>query len=143
VRPDPRDFLDRVREDVPDSVVSERLRHARNLADDASLELAVSALGNGRDISAQDTVPFALWCAARHLDNYEEAIWLAISAFGDIDTNCAIVGGVVATYTGVLGIPEDWLRSREPLPVWSSADEYEDEWTQTLGEAELGLPRFR
>ena len=140
VRPDPQDFLDRVREGVPNSVVAEKLRHARDLAPDASLALAVAALGNGREISAQDTVPFALWCAARHLDNYEEAIWLAIEALGDIDTNCAIVGGVVATYTGVLGIPEEWLRSREPLPVWAAGIDDEARWVEALGEAEQVTP---
>jgi ADP-ribosylglycohydrolase len=143
VRPDPRDFLDRVREGVPDSLVGEGLRHARELPPDASLALAVAALGNGRQISAQDTVPFALWCAARHLDNYEEAIWLAIEALGDIDTNCAIVGGVVATYTGMLGIPVEWLRSREPLPVWANLDDEEDEarWSQSARGEVQARPR--
>jgi ADP-ribosylglycohydrolase len=104
---------------VPDSVVRERIRHARNLAPEASDRLAVSALGNGVGLSAQDTVPFALWCAARHLNDYEAALWLAVSGLGDRDTICAIVGGIVALYTGQQGIPTKWLQVRESLPSWA------------------------
>ena len=75
-------------------------------------------LGNGSRVSAQDTVPFALWCAGEYLDNYEEALWLTVSGFGDMDTTCAIAGGIVALYTGVEGIPEVWRAAREPLPGW-------------------------
>jgi ADP-ribosylglycohydrolase len=57
-----------------------------------------------------------LFCAGAHLDNYEEAIWMTVSGLGDRDTTCAIVGGIVATYTGADAIPSDWLDSREPLP---------------------------
>jgi len=38
-----------------------------------------------------------------------------VSAPGDRDTNCAIVGGLAATFTGVEGLPEDWRIAREPL----------------------------
>lgn len=50
--------------------------------------------------TAPDTVPFALWCAARHIDDYAEAIWTTVSAGGDNDTNCAIVGGIVVLAGG-------------------------------------------
>jgi ADP-ribosylglycohydrolase len=43
-----------------------------------------------------DTVPYAIWCAARHLDDLVEALWATVSVGGDIDTTCAIVGGIVA-----------------------------------------------
>jgi hypothetical protein len=72
-------------------------------------------LGNGSRITSPDTVPFALWCAARHLDDYAEALWTAASAGGDNDTNCAIVGGIVGSANGVAGIPRAWLAAREPL----------------------------
>jgi ADP-ribosylglycohydrolase len=57
-----------------------------------------------------------MWCAAQHLDNYEEALWLTVSGLGDRDTTCAIVGGIVSLHTGVEGIPAAWRRAREPLP---------------------------
>ena len=74
-------------------------------------------LGNGRKVISSDTVPFALWCAARHLDDYRRALWSAVIALGDLDTNCAIVGGIVALAVGRDGLPADWLERREPLPL--------------------------
>ncbi len=112
-------FLDKVLAVLPDSFVKEQTRLARDLEPTASTAYAVQKLGNGSAISAQDTVPFCLWCAGEQLSNYEEALWLTASAGGDVDTNCAIVGGIVASYTGVEGIPTTWLSSREPLPEWA------------------------
>ncbi|WP_042403141.1 ADP-ribosylglycohydrolase family protein [Streptacidiphilus carbonis] len=37
---------------------------------------------------------------------------------GDVDTTCAITGGVVAARTGLDGVPEAWRMRREALPVW-------------------------
>ena len=112
------EFLDLVLRHVPESEVRSKIRQARDMSDNASVQFAVSVLGNGVRVSAQDTVPFALWCAAKHLSNYEEAIWLTVSGLGDRDTTCAIVSGIVASYTGIEGIPAEWLTAREPLPGW-------------------------
>lgn len=120
--PEPRQFLDLVLPHIPESIVRERVRHARDLSPGASVLLAVSALGNGSEILAQDTVPFVLWCAARRLDSYEEALWLTVSGLGDRDTTCAMVGGIVACYTGQEGIPQKWRRAREPLPAWALSE---------------------
>jgi ADP-ribosylglycohydrolase len=94
---------------------------ARGLARVPRAKIAVHELGNGRYTSADDTVPYALWAAARHLDNYEQAIWTTASTGGDIDTTCAIVGGIVAAHTGVEDLPARWLSAREPLPAWAGA----------------------
>jgi ADP-ribosylglycohydrolase len=112
------EFLDLVLPDVPESEVRSKIRQARDMSDNASVQFAVSVLGNGVKVSAQDTVPFALWCAAKHLSNYEEALWLTVSGLGDRDTTCAIVGGIVASHTGTEGIPTTWLNARERLPEW-------------------------
>lgn len=69
----------------------------------------------GTHISAQDTVPFVLWSAARRLGDYAQALWDTVSGLGDMDTTCAMVGGIVVMYMGVEGIPEAWRRNREPL----------------------------
>ena len=114
------DFLDRVLSHVPEGEVHSRLRRARDLSDTASVQAAVAVLGNGTGLSAQDTVPFALWCAARHLDNYEEALWTTVSGLGDRDTTCAIVGGIVTCHVGEAGIPASWLQAREPLTDWKA-----------------------
>ena len=120
VRPLPnrQEFLELILPHVPNGMVSEKIRHARDLSPDASVMLAVSALGNGSQISAQDTVPFALWCAGQHLGSYEEALWLTVSGLGDRDTTCAMVGGIVALSAGAASIPALWKASREPLPRW-------------------------
>lgn len=118
VTPNQSEFLDQVLPYVPESEVCSKIRQARNMSATASVQFAVSVLGNGVRVSAQDTVPFALWCAAKHLSNYEEALWLTVSGLGDRDTTCAIVGGIVASYTGIEGIPQDWLKARESLPAW-------------------------
>jgi ADP-ribosylglycohydrolase len=122
-KPGRSDFLDLVIPHVPESTVHSRLLQARNLSNRTSVE-AAATLGSGYQISAQDTVPFALWCAGQYLHDYEEAIWQTIRGLGDIDTTCAMVGGIVALYTGVEGIPAEWREARESLPHWPFADAY-------------------
>ena len=60
-------------------------------------------------------MPFSLWCATRHLNDFSEALWETVSGLGDLDTTCAIVGGIVAA-AGTL-IPPAWLAAREPLKL--------------------------
>ena len=111
-------FLETIIRQVPPSLVRERIAEALAMPDDVSATEAAAALGDGGDITAQDTVPFCLWCAGGHLDDYEAALWDAVSVLGDRDTNCAIVGGVVGARVGVDSIPQAWFASREPLPEW-------------------------
>jgi ADP-ribosylglycohydrolase len=75
--------------------------------------------GNGARVLAQDTVPFTLWTAATYLHDYPSAIIACVEAGGDVDTTAAIVGGIVASFTGIgeRGVPHEWLAAREPLPV--------------------------
>ncbi|HLZ57444.1 MAG TPA: ADP-ribosylglycohydrolase family protein [Ktedonosporobacter sp.] len=117
-RPSCAEFLDLILPLVPESEVRTKIRRARNISEQTAVEHAAAMLGNGSQISAQDTVPFTLWCAASQLDNYEEALWLTLRGLGDIDTNCAIVGGIVALSKGVESIPEAWRQAREPFPQW-------------------------
>jgi ADP-ribosylglycohydrolase len=123
VTPERSEFLDSVLAYVPESEVSSKIRQARDMSANASVQFAVSVLGNGVRVSAQDTVPFALWCAGGHLSNYEEALWLTVSGLGDRDTTCAIVGGIVVSHTGIEGIPAEWLTTRERLPSWPFEEE--------------------
>ncbi len=71
-----------------------------------------------RDIACQASVPFCLWLAFRHADDYPRALWETYAAGGDRDTHAAIVGGIVALRVGVDGIPEEWRHTRESLPSW-------------------------
>jgi ADP-ribosylglycohydrolase len=118
--PNSQEFLQRVHHHVPDSYVRNGIRSAIELPPEASVEIAVARLGNGSAVTAPDTVPFALWCAARHLGSYEAALWATVSGRGDRDTTCAIVGGIVVMYAGVESIPVEWLDYREQIPSWVS-----------------------
>lgn len=99
------------------------IRRARDLLGHTVAEAAYE-LGNGAQVSAQDTVPFTLWAAATYQRDYPAAISACIEAGGDADTTAAIVGGIVAAHTGIgnaadiRGIPPEWLSAREPLPHW-------------------------
>ncbi|MFG2127643.1 ADP-ribosylglycohydrolase family protein [Streptomyces sp. NPDC048751] len=108
--------LERVVALTPDSAVREGLVRAAELPLATEPWKASDVLGNGQQIRADDTVPFALWSAARHPADLVSALWTTAEGFGDVDTTCAITGGVVAARTGVDGVPEEWLSRREPLP---------------------------
>lgn len=112
------EFLDLVLPHIPASEVRHGILRARELKDETEVRAAAALLGCGKHVSAQDTVPFTLWCASRHLDDYEEALWTTVSGLGDRDTTCAIVGGIVVLSAGIESIPQLWLASREPLPEW-------------------------
>ncbi|MFF7729141.1 ADP-ribosylglycohydrolase family protein [Streptomyces sp. NPDC008001] len=113
----PEALLDGVIGLVPRSAVQAGLRRARDMLDYGDPTTVAAVLGCGRRTSAHDTVPFALWSAARNLTSYESAFWTTAQVGGDVDTNCAIVGGVVAA--GERGAPPaDWLRHTEQLPEW-------------------------
>ncbi|MFI7535124.1 ADP-ribosylglycohydrolase family protein [Streptosporangium sp. NPDC049376] len=117
----PGRFLDRVREHVPVSLVREGIDEARRLLTIGDPVLAAQTLGNGRQVSAHDTVPFTLWVAARERRDFEAAMWTTATAGGDVDTTCAIVGGVIAA-SGTLGfLPPEWASRCEPLPNWAGA----------------------
>ena len=113
-RPIEAAFLEAVLPHIPAGLVRGGIEKSLDIPPGA-FQQAVKTLGTGDLISAQDTVPFCLWCAAYHLDNYSAALWFTVAGLGDRDTTCAIVGGIVALSAGA--IPEAWLRHREPLPI--------------------------
>jgi ADP-ribosylglycohydrolase len=116
----PGEMFAAVLEHIPAGATKSAVERAAELPLESSVEEAVRVLGNGSRVIAEDTVPFALWCAARHLSSYEEAIWTAVSGLGDRDTTCAIAGGIVV-FTSKTTIPETWSRSREPLRMERAA----------------------
>ncbi|MFD3837212.1 ADP-ribosylglycohydrolase family protein [Streptomyces sp. NPDC058642] len=108
--------LDAVASLTPRSAVQEGLVRAAEVPFSTEPWKASDLLGNGQRIRADDTVPFALWTAARHPDDLVSALWSTAEGFGDVDTTCAITGGIVAARTGVEDVPEGWLRRREAVP---------------------------
>lgn len=115
--PTPTDLLDGVVALVPRSAVGAGLRRARDMLDYDDAGTVAAVLGSGRRTSAHDTVPFALWSAARSLGDFENAFWTTAGVGGDVDTTCAIACGVVAA--GRAGQPPTaWLERTENLPGW-------------------------
>ncbi|GAB2699761.1 hypothetical protein GCM10010442_16900 [Kitasatospora kifunensis] len=116
------DLLAAVLELTPPSRVRDGIAEARQLLGQDAAYVA-QVLGNGRYVSAIDTVPFALWCAARHLRDYSQALWTTAGQGGDVDTTCAIVGGIVAANVGTEGIPPQWREATEQLPEWVAEEQ--------------------
>lgn len=100
-------FLRDVADKLPESDTKYKILSAVSIKKESSMDFVVSALGNGIRLTAQDTVPLCLWCAAYFYTSIEEALWTAVSALGDRDTICAIVGGMVALFADE--IPQKWF----------------------------------
>ncbi|MEU8921506.1 ADP-ribosylglycohydrolase family protein [Kitasatospora sp. NPDC048545] len=121
------ELLAEVADRTPAGAVRDGLRRAGELSPATEPWRAADLLGNGQRIRASDTVPFALWSAAHHLDSMADALWTTAEGLGDVDTTCAITGGVVAARTGLTDVPQEWLACREPLPDWVAEAEAEAE----------------
>ena len=113
-RPAGENFLEAVLSFVPQGLVYTGIEQAMDIPVDAHVK-AVQQLGTGNHVSAQDTVPYCLWCAAHHLEDFETAMWATVAGMGDRDTTCAIVGGILALSVGQ--VPAEWVNSRESLPT--------------------------
>jgi ADP-ribosylglycohydrolase len=120
-REDPIGLLHAALEFTPEGVTRDGIAAASEIPLDEWEHTAATLLGNGSQVTAPDTVPFCLWSAAAHLTDYCEALWTAVRVGGDLDTNCAIVGGIVAMAVGQSGIPDQWRTSRESL--WLCSEE--------------------
>jgi ADP-ribosylglycohydrolase len=110
-------LIEFVLDNIPQTETYHHLFRALKVRLDASPETAASILGSGVRVISSDTVPFCLWCAARHPNNYAEALWTTVAGLGDRDTTCAIVGGIVALGAGRENIPPDWLNARERISI--------------------------
>jgi ADP-ribosylglycohydrolase len=100
---------------TPASRTREGIADARATPSETAIARVAERLGNGSDVSSQDTVPLCLWAIAKHPRDFEAAMWTTVAAHGDRDTTCAIVGGVVALADAGASIPASWLARREPL----------------------------
>ncbi len=108
---DGKDFLYDTADKLPESDTKYKILSSVSIKKESSIDFVVSVLGNGTKLTAQDTVPFCLWCAAYFYTSTEEALWTAVSALGDRDTICAIVGGIVSLFADEF--PQQWLNYME------------------------------
>ncbi|MBP2326736.1 ADP-ribosylglycohydrolase [Kibdelosporangium banguiense] len=120
---DPVELLNAVAARVPAGEVQRRIQVAASLPGSGPVREVAATLGNGREVSAVDTVPLAVWIAAHHLDAYEDALWTVAQVAEDVDTVCAITGGIIAARAGSAVIPAEWRAACEPLPPWLGVGE--------------------
>lgn len=114
-------LFDAVLDHTPPGPTRDTITRAQELPLEVSVHAAASLLGTGVLVASADTVPFVTWCAARHLGNFEEAMWATVAGLGDRDTTCAMVGGIVSLSAD---IPVHFVQGQE-------------EFTRLVG---LGIP---
>jgi ADP-ribosylglycohydrolase len=107
------ELMQTVYDRTPDGETRIGLAKALRLPFFTAPQIAARVLGNGSAVTAPDTVPYVVWSAAKHLDDYREALVSTVTGDGDCDTNCAMVGGIVVLYAGWESIPADWQAARE------------------------------
>lgn len=110
-------LIEFVLEHLPQTETYHHLMRALSVPLESSAKQAAAILGSGSRVISSDTVPFCLWCAARHPKDYVAAMWTTVSGLGDRDTTCAIVGGIVALSAGRASIPSAWLEAREKITI--------------------------
>jgi len=116
------EFFNEVHKRTPESETRRGIARAFEIRHVESPQAAARVVGNGSRVICPDTVPFTLWAAAKYLGKYREAIAATASVGGDVDTNCAIVGGIVSLSAGWEGIPKNWLKEMEALPYAHGQD---------------------
>jgi ADP-ribosylglycohydrolase len=109
----PIDFLDKILSELPDTDTKSKISKSKSVSYDYQIETVRTILGNGTNMTSQDTVPFAIWCAAYNLENFENGLWKAVSILGDRDTICAMVGGIIIMSSNEKNIPTAWTASVE------------------------------
>jgi ADP-ribosylglycohydrolase len=107
------EFIDRIVHELPDSDTKSKISKSKDVSYNFQIETVKSILGNGTYMTSQDTVPFAIWCTAYNLENFEEGLWKAVSILGDRDTICAMVGGMTIMSSKKENIPSAWITSVE------------------------------
>jgi ADP-ribosylglycohydrolase len=110
-------FFEAILEFTPESKVRRGILIASQTPAGVGADAVAKSLGNGSLVTAPDTVPFAVWSAAHHLNDYVGAMKQTIMVGGDCDTNAAIVGGIISLSVGRDGIPPDWRQQKESLPL--------------------------
>lgn len=117
----PEALFGAVLERTPEGRTRDGIERASALALHEPPERAAEILGSGRRVISEDTVPFTLWCGAKHLagSSYAEALWTTVAGLGDRDTTCAIVGGLIALSGAVPA--RAWLEAREPFDTIDAA----------------------
>ncbi|MFK7748641.1 MAG: ADP-ribosylglycohydrolase family protein [Kordia sp.] len=119
---EPNEFIKKVVAQLPDCDTTSKIKKSITVLPNYDIRTVVSILGNGVKMIAQDTVPISIWIAAHHQTDFQEAIWRAVSALGDRDTICAIVGAITIMNTKDENIPADW---KNKVENWRNSEFYQ------------------
>lgn len=107
------DLLALILPQLPDTLVKDRLIELNTNPECNTIE-AVAKLGNSAYVV--DSVPFAIFCAAKVRETGLEQMFAAIiAAGGDTDTNASIAGQIAGTLIGASGIPTVLLNQLKQL----------------------------
>jgi hypothetical protein len=107
---DGRRYMNDILEFVPKSEVRDGIKFARGMLEDSTLQEAVGVLGNGEQVSAQDTVPFCLWCAAQNLHHFEEAICSPSAGWATAIQRCHRPRHCCGEHRARKTVPKMWAR---------------------------------
>jgi poly(ADP-ribose) glycohydrolase ARH3 len=66
-------------------------------------------------VTAQNSVPFAIFAFLRSPKSFEECLFYAVLSGGDRDTLGAMACGISGAYLGIDAIPEKWREKLENL----------------------------
>jgi len=112
------EFYQTILQYTPDGPVRERIATTIELRYKDFPEVG-GIVGSGYEVSALDTVPYAIWCAAYALSRnpysettYEYVMERIAFTGGDTDTVCAMVGGIVGN---VMPPPKEMVDRTESL----------------------------
>jgi len=125
---------------VPKGQVYDGIVRARGISLDTPIGKVIQVLGNGSTVTCQDTVPLCCYVSIKHFlqdkadEMYEKAIIETSLAFGDVDTNCAIVGGIVGV---VSPPPAKWSKFCKPMDGVLTPDGMEAPYWLPIGRENL------
>lgn len=124
----PPAFLDALTARLPPlaPAISNGLATVRNLLRSGAGP-AAAARALGTSTFARESVPAALWSFLASHGNFREAVTAACLLAGDVDSICALVGGLAGALRGADSIPAQWLANMsgetpDPIAIIALAD---------------------
>ncbi len=105
-RLDSEDFLCEVRTFAEEEAYENKIRSAIELLDEENSRAVVDKLGN--TVEAFNSVPTAIYCFARNVNDFRKALLYAVGLGGDTDTIGAMTGAIAGAYHGAEAIPREW-----------------------------------
>jgi poly(ADP-ribose) glycohydrolase ARH3 len=110
------DFLQALVDTARTSELADKLRLVQQLVREAA-PAQQAALALGQDVAVQRSLPFALYCFARHPRGFRDCLLCAVLHGGDRDTLGAMACAISGAYVGVEAIPPAWRDKLENRQV--------------------------